>query len=127
MSQAKVANITNLAGTKTITTDDLIDRATCRAWVSFDEDGSSSSSSRFNVSGVTHHGTGTYQVLFTNNMPDTGYAAVFGCRNGQDSNDANHRRYLCWYSKSLSSIYLFVGHPGGTSRYNNPYHVAIFR
>ena len=76
MSQAKVANITNLAGTKTITTDDLIDRAVCRAWVNFNGTGTVAIRASFNVTSITDNGTGDYTVNFTNAMPDANYCVT---------------------------------------------------
>ena len=93
MSQAKVANIANLAGTKTITTDDLIDRATCRAWVNFD--GTSVTGDQchiranFNVDGVTRNGTGDYTVNFTNAMPDANYCVTGSAAKYDSSNNGN--------------------------------------
>src|SRR5574343_1335150 len=78
MSTAKVTNISNLAGTKSLTTDDLIDRATCRAWVNFDGTtnvgGSCTRRASFNVNSVTDNGPGDYTINFTNAMPDANYS-----------------------------------------------------
>ena len=76
MSTAKVANISNLAGSKSITTDDLIDRATCRAWVNFNGTGTVAIRASFNVSSITDNGTGDYTVNFTNAMPDANYCVT---------------------------------------------------
>lgn len=73
MSTAKVANISNLAGSKSITTDDLIDRATCRAWVNFNGTGTVARRAYFNVSSVTDNGTGKYTINFATAMPDANY------------------------------------------------------
>lgn len=45
----------------------------CRAWVNFNGSTVAIRSS-FNVSSVTHVGTGSYTVNFTNNLPNANYA-----------------------------------------------------
>ena len=52
----------------------------CRAWVNINGASGASPTIRasFNVSSVTRNSTGSYTVTFTNAMPDTNYAFVFG-------------------------------------------------
>ena len=47
-----------------------------RAWVKFDGIGTLTINGSANVSSVTDSSTGTYEVNFTNNMPDTNYAVI---------------------------------------------------
>jgi len=47
-----------------------------RAWVKFDAIGTLTVNGSGNVSSVTDTSTGTYEVNFTNNMPDTNYAVI---------------------------------------------------
>jgi hypothetical protein len=52
----------------------------CRAWINFDGTSGSIGAGRAsgNVSSVTDNGTGDYTINFTNAMPDSNYAPVFG-------------------------------------------------
>jgi hypothetical protein len=47
-----------------------------RAWVKFDAIGTLTVNGSGNVSSVTDTSAGTYEVNFTNNMPDTNYAVI---------------------------------------------------
>jgi opacity protein-like surface antigen len=49
----------------------------CRAWVNYNGSTQVKNGS-FNISSVTRNGTGDYTINFTNAMPDTNYAYVFG-------------------------------------------------
>ena len=76
MSTLNVTTITN--GTDTITTEEVheaINQATAKAWVNFNGTGNPSGTIRssYNVSSVTDLGTGTYQINFTNAMPNANY------------------------------------------------------
>jgi len=46
----------------------------CRAWVSFNGQGSITVNSQFNVSSITDRGTGKYTVNFSNALTDQNYA-----------------------------------------------------
>ena len=48
----------------------------CRAWVNFNGTGTLTINGSGNVSSVTDTSTGTYEVNFTNNMPDANYAVI---------------------------------------------------
>jgi hypothetical protein len=80
MSTAKVANISNLAGTKSLTTDQIIDRASCQAWVNFDGTtnvgGNCTVRASFNVSSITDLGTGSFRMNFAVAMADANYAVI---------------------------------------------------
>ena len=90
----------------------------CRAWVRFEDDGTTIGSG--NVSSVTHSTTGRYVVNFTSNMPDTNYVAISG-------------QPLSGYDDSCGCQFYQVGSVGfdssSGSAYINREHncVAIFR
>ena len=48
----------------------------CRAWVRFDGTGTIAIAASGGVSSLTDDGTGSYDVNFTNNMPDVNFAAI---------------------------------------------------
>jgi len=50
----------------------------CRAWINFDGTGTPAARASGNVSSITDNGTGDYTINFTNAMPDSNYAPVFG-------------------------------------------------
>jgi len=61
----------------------------CRAWVNFQGTDTVAIRASGNVSSVSDLGTGTYQVNYTNAMPDTNYAVTGTCeRSGSDSDNA---------------------------------------
>lgn len=77
MSLVKVTGLSNLEGTKSLTTDQIIDRASCVAWVNFNGTtnvgGNCTKRASFNVSSVTDNGTGKYTINFATAMPDANY------------------------------------------------------
>lgn len=101
----------------------------CRAWVNFNGTGTIAIRASGNVSSITDNGGGTYQVNFTNAMPDANYCpAIFCSNNGsvrswaqQDGlNTAIYGRYL------TTSLSFFVGDT--SSIYDVQFvNVAIFR
>ena len=54
----------------------------CRAWVNFNGTGTVAIRASGNVSSITDNGTGTYNVNFTNAMPDVNYAVCATANNG---------------------------------------------
>ena len=48
----------------------------CRAWVNFNGTGTVAIQESANVSSITDHGTGDYQVNLSTPMPDANYAAA---------------------------------------------------
>ena len=74
MSQIKATTLSNLAGSKTVPTDTVVD-GSAKAWVNFNGTGTVAIRRAFNVSSITDNGTGDYTVNFTNAMVDASYAA----------------------------------------------------
>lgn len=80
MSTIKATTLSNLAGSKTVPTDTVVD-GSAKAWVNFNGTGTVAIRRAFNVSSITDNGTGDYTVNFTNAMVDANYTPVcFGNR-----------------------------------------------
>lgn len=75
MSTIKANTLQNLAGSKSVPTDTVVD-GSAKAWVNFNGTGTVAIRASFNVSSITDHGTGDYAVNFTNAMPDANYSVV---------------------------------------------------
>lgn len=75
MSTIKATTLSNLAGSKTVPTDTVVD-GSAKAWVNFNGTGTVAIRRAFNVSSITDNGTGDYTVNFTNAMSDANYSAV---------------------------------------------------
>lgn len=75
MSTIKATTLSNLAGSKTVPTDTVVD-GSAKAWVNFNGTGTIAIRRAFNVSSITDNGTGDYTVNFTNAMVDGNYSAV---------------------------------------------------
>lgn len=75
MSTIKATTLSNLAGSKTVPTDTVVD-GSAKAWVNFNGTGTVAIRRAFNVSSITDNGTGDYTVNFTNAMADANYSAV---------------------------------------------------
>lgn len=75
MSTTRAEIITNLAASKTVPVDTVIN-GTAKAWATFNGDGTIALKSAFNVSSITDNGAGSYNVNFTTPMPDANYAVV---------------------------------------------------
>jgi hypothetical protein len=76
MSQIKATTLSNLAGSKTVPTDTVVD-GSAKAWVNFNGTGTVAIRRAFNVSSITDNGTGDYTVNFTNAMVDANYVPMF--------------------------------------------------
>lgn len=76
MSTIKATTLSNLAGSKTVPTDTVVD-GSAKAWVNFNGTGTVAIRRAFNVSSITDNGTGDYTVNFTNAMVDAGYSYAF--------------------------------------------------
>lgn len=74
MSTIKATTLSNLAGSKTVPTDTVVD-GSAKAWVNFNGTGTVAIRRAFNVSSITDNGTGDYTVNFTNAMADANYCA----------------------------------------------------
>lgn len=75
MSTIKATTLSNLAGSKTVPTDTVVD-GSAKAWVNFNGTGTVAIRRAFNVSSITDNGTGDYTVNFTTAMPDANYSIV---------------------------------------------------
>lgn len=73
MSTIKATTLSNLAGSKTVPTDTVVD-GSAKAWVNFNGTGTVAIRRAFNVSSITDNGTGNYTVNFATAMPDANYA-----------------------------------------------------
>lgn len=61
MSILKANSLSNLAGTKSVPTDTMVD-GSAKAWVNFNGTGTIATRDSFNVSSLTDFGTGVYAV-----------------------------------------------------------------
>lgn len=77
MSTIKATTLSNLAGSKTVPTDTVVD-GSAKAWVNFNGTGTVAIRRAFNVSSITDNGTGDYTVNFTNAMVDASYSYAVG-------------------------------------------------
>jgi len=75
LSTIKATTLSNLAGSKTVPTDTVVD-GSAKAWVNFNGTGTVAIRRAFNVSSITDNGTGDYTVNFTNAMSDASYAVA---------------------------------------------------
>ena len=86
MSTIKAANVQNTgSGAPTFKNSSGTEIGQlCKAWVKFDGTGTVTINNDFGVDSITDHGTGAYQVNFTNSFSSTHYSVGGFChRNGQ--------------------------------------------
>ncbi len=117
MSVIKATTLSNLAGSKTVPTDTVVD-GSAKAWVNFNGTGTVAIRRAFNVSSITDNGTGDYTVNFTNAMVDANYAPV-------SSND-NPDNWSTITTVATSSVRMACKDSGGTLQDAIVYSVAIF-
>lgn len=79
MSTLALSTISNLAGTASTSSDNVI-RGSAKAWVNFDGTGTPAIRGSFNVSSITDNGTGDYTVNFTTALPNANYALAGSAR-----------------------------------------------
>jgi len=77
MSQLSIDTLSNLAGTKTVPTGDLVD-GHCTAWVNFNGTTGAIRNS-FNVSSVTINAVGDYTITFATPMANANYTVSSHC------------------------------------------------
>ena len=77
MSTLALSTISNLAGTASTSSDNVIN-GSAKAWVNFNGTGTVAIRASYNVSSITDNGTGDYTVNFTNALPDANYAFTVG-------------------------------------------------
>ena len=88
MSSVKFTNISNLAGTKSLTTDQVIDRSTCQAWAKVTITGGTPViTSNFNFKGISDDGVGQFRLNFTSAMSDANYAEIITMSGNSDSSN----------------------------------------
>ena len=108
MSTIKATTLSNLAGSKTVPTDTVVD-GSAKAWVNFKGTGTVAIRRAFNVSSITDNGTGDYTVNFTNAMVDANYNAVsMGQRNDVNNGDMNISIYGNVYGTAISTTSIRV-------------------
>lgn len=85
MSTLKATTLSNLAGSKTVPTDTVVD-GSAKAWVNFNGTGTVAIRRSFNVSSITDNGTGDYTVNFTSAMADANYCVTLAKQNPAGTN-----------------------------------------
>jgi hypothetical protein len=73
MSTLALSTISNLAGTASTSSDNVI-QGCAKAWVNFNGTGTVAIRASYNVSSITDNGTGDYTINFTNALPDANYS-----------------------------------------------------
>jgi len=124
MSTVKTDNLLNVAGTKTATTDDLID-GRCTAWVTFNGTTPTITGS-MNVLSVTDLGVGSFRINFTNPMANTSYVAVCQAEEVTGGGATAMSTHMTTIDKFTTSIRIInYGWTGGYYD-SKTYSVAIF-
>ena len=75
MSTFKANTLGNVAGSKSVPMDTVVD-GSAKAWVNFNGTGVVAIRAAFNVASITDNGVGDYTVNFTSALPDANFAAV---------------------------------------------------
>lgn len=111
MSTIKATTLSNLAGSKTVPTDTVVD-GSAKAWVNFNGTGTVAIRRAFNVSSITDNGTGDYTVNFTNAMVDANYSIVgsvgknvAGLTANTPTNATTPTTSACRISSSSTAVY----------------------
>ena len=86
MSTIRTDNLSNSAGTSTVTMNTVVN-GSAKAWVNFNGTGTVAIRAAFNVSSITDNGTGVYTVNFSSAMSDTNYC-VACCGSPATNNDS---------------------------------------
>lgn len=94
MSTIKATTLSNLAGSKTVPTDTVVD-GSAKAWVNFNGTGTVAIRRAFNVSSITDNGVGDYTVNFTTAMSDANYSSTVTSDRGSPA--------MFGYSKDVST------------------------
>lgn len=114
MSTIKATTLSNLAGSKTVPTDTVVD-GSAKAWVNFNGTGTVAIRRAFNVSSITDNGTGDYTVNFTNAMVD----ANFAYQEGKIAVDcAGFYGDFYYQSSTASSLRVKYHSPGNTTGFD---------
>ena len=104
MSTVKTDELSNVAGTKAISVDDVYNGSVV-AWIRFDGTGTPSIAGSFNISSITDVGTGNYQLNFTNAPSDINIASIASCGDGYVSASitASYLTAYCRYDNGGAS------------------------
>lgn len=79
MSTIKTNTISNVAGTKSVPTDTVVD-GSAKAWVNFNGTGTVAIRRAFNVSSITDNNVGDYTINFTTPFPNATYVGALSAR-----------------------------------------------
>ena len=146
-SAADPTIVLTAAGEATIGGSDILTRAgvnasgsapiySCRAWVNFNGTGTVAIRDSGNVSSITDHGTGSYTINFTTNLPDTNYTAVCGTggtngstvRLADSGPNLNSGGYNYSLNQTTSSLRVLSGLGSSSAPFDADYFaVAVFR
>lgn len=123
MSQIKATTLSNLAGSKTVPTDTVVD-GSAKAWVNFNGTGTVAIRRAFNVSSITDNGTADYTVNFTNAMVDANYSCCCTSFSGNGRQAGKGGR--AGTTTSAVRVYFADGGTGILSADTDDFNVAIF-
>ena len=117
MSQIKTESISNVAGTKDIDVDDMINSSVCRAWINFKATSTAEIIDDFNCSSLIDNATGSFSFSFDENMADDEYliagGGVYDLATNAANSDININPYRNATYKTTSSFRTSVTSNGG--------------
>lgn len=128
MSTVKLTNISNLAGTKSLTTDQIIDRATCQAWAKVTiTAGTPVITSNFNFSSISDDGVGQFRLNFSSAISDANYAEIIAMSGNSDpSNTFSVNANTNSYSPTTTYAVVCTKFNGSVYDPSN-FYIAVFR
>lgn len=109
MSTIKTDTLSNLAGSKTVPTDTVVD-GSAKAWVNFNGTGTVAIRRAFNVSSITDNAVGNYTINLTNAMADANYSACGMCN---DNGNTTAIAYRTGGTFSTSALQVSTSAGGG--------------
>jgi len=116
MGGVKAEAISNVAGTKTTDTGDLVDGA-CRAWINFKATATAEIIDDFNCSSLIDNATGSFSFSFDTDMTDAEYliagGGVYDLATDAANSDININPYRNAAYKTTSSFRTSVTSNGG--------------
>ena len=124
MSTLKIDTLSNLAGTKSVPTNTVVD-GSAKAWVNFNGTGTVAIRASFNVSSITDNGVGDYTVNFTNAMSNADYAALITV--GVNNAPGYPRASVAGYQLAVSYRFLAVNGDNNAIIDADRMQVAFFR
>ena len=126
MSTLKTDTLSNVAGTKSVPTDTVVD-GSAKAWVNFNGTGTVAIRAAFNVSSITDNGTGDYTVNFATAMADINYNAIFGAGSQAAGVGAYVTEQNDSVLRSTTQLKIFTTHNASTLADKAVVSVSIFR